>query len=168
MLELVASKSVPGTMSVHGVVPVTPDHSIAVRDTYCFDACCWENCTSRRQCPGWKERVLFPGGDQVEEAEVEPAPEPEATEQSAEPAAPEPEAADRPVEPTPQEETYDVEDFLACIYDGQWYLGKVIERGRKVESTWWTLWSTSFAVIIPCSVGQSLRTYSLSQRRTYS
>ena len=122
VLQLVAKKSLDGTMQFHSVVPVVPSQSVAVRSTSCFDDCCWEGCVSRRGCPGWSVRVMFPttptqparrgrrqGGRYV-------VPD----------SSPEPNEAARVEQRAPRVvEEYDVGDWVVCVYDGQWYLGKV-------------------------------------------
>ena len=107
VLEIVCENTVPGTMTVHAVVPLTEDHTIAVRATSCFEGCCWADCKSERGCPGWKVHQIFPNQlaePPAEEAEVEPAAQPR--------------IVARP-------ERYEVGDWLACTYETSCYVGQV-------------------------------------------
>ena len=109
---LAAEQSVRDTMKVHAAVCLLPDHVLSVRDTSCFDVCCWKDSKSIRQCDGWTDHVMF----DIPLATVDSDPDAE------DDIAPPVQGDDAP----PQaQESYDINDFLACVYDDTWYLGQV-------------------------------------------
>ena len=71
LADIAAPKSLPGTMDIHAFVLVCSGRSIAVRETSCYQNCCWnEGKWLRSGCQGWKEVDLFAiDGTECQEAQ---------------------------------------------------------------------------------------------------
>lgn len=141
---------VPATMKVHAVVTLTASQKIAVRDTSCYDDCCWLDQEPKMGCSGWKEHTLFEEGNTTADdttADItsvadnptidagEPTEENNTTADITLVAENPTDDAGKPTEENTTTDTtnYCINDFVASVYDEMWYIGKIITLLQEEE-----------------------------------
>jgi hypothetical protein len=121
--NLVKLLSVPGTMKVHAVSPVCSEF-IMIRNMSCYCQGCNNN-LSDRACDGWSKCRISKQSTELEtnknrrDTQLEPQVHAEIENQGNENDSSNAEN---------RWQTVDIDelDFVAAVYDGKWYLGKVI------------------------------------------
>ena len=175
--ELVTFGATPvkGTMKLHSVMPISPTE-ILIRETSCFQPCCWEDGNFTPTCNGWNRRTarkLHQGEDHQGASDLETTGNPEEHEQEA--------VNERETGPK-------FFNFVVALYDRQAYVGKIIsydsddqeyhinfmECAGKQDGTYkWPkpadeLWipekDVLFEVEEPIPTGKSKRTFKLSAK----
>lgn len=117
------TKAVKGTMKIHGVIGKR-DAVVLVRDTSCYCS----DCLQGNLCDGWRREVIHEKQKQTENVTERGERVDEDKEQTG--------GTDQPKEKEQTEEkeqTYQVGDYVAALYEHELYLGKVIDTDMDDE-----------------------------------
>ena len=124
-----SARKFTGIMAAHALVAVG-NGCFRMRETSCFGECCFgSDGMFKFACPNWRAIQQFPPEPIIMEVDEQ------------QPIAPPPPPAEiLPEEHPAESRDVTIGDYVAAVYDGSWYIAKVLEGGERPKVTF--MWPT--------------------------
>ena len=123
-LSKIPCKPVKGTLQLHAVVPVNKG-KISVRATSCYCEHCFKDGELTISCKGWVTHDLYNANTAEAITDMHEPENAEATTDMHEPENNESEEVNSTIK------KYSINTFVAALYDGKWYLGKITDHDEE-------------------------------------